>query len=258
MKQSESIKELASALAKARGIFKEINKSKTVTIKGETKAGKPYEYGYAYADLPEIHDATVAALSEAGLSVSQGMSDDSKNVVSLLMHSSGEWISNTYPLIPKDEDMQSVGGAFTYSRRYGLNGLLNISSDMDTDGNTVAPGSSSSGTGPQPPKAKPALAMASGGEQASATLSNHAPGHKGPSEGQIKRFWAMTKQLGWNVADSLTNLKQKTGKSDIAALTWQEYKKYTDFLDDEIKEIKSLRDSMPQPNEIDSDEPIPF
>jgi hypothetical protein len=138
MHHSPEIKAIASALSKARAEFKEINKNKTANIRGQTAAGKEYEYEYSYADLACIFEATIPALAKHELSISQGMSEDGKNLITLLMHSSGEWIETFYPITVEPEeitDQQSVGGANTYSRRYALNGVLNVFSETDTDGN---------------------------------------------------------------------------------------------------------------------------
>lgn len=130
MKRSEQINELAKALADARKEFKDIIKNKKVSFK--TASGAPFSY--EYADLPEIHSAIIIALSNNGLSICQDVSEDDKAIETILMHTSGQSVHSRYPLLAKAEDMQSIGAAFTYARRMAINGLLNISSESDTDG----------------------------------------------------------------------------------------------------------------------------
>jgi len=43
-----------------------------------------------------------------------------------LIHTSGEWISSTIWMTPKDMTPQSVGSTITYARRYGLAAMVGI------------------------------------------------------------------------------------------------------------------------------------
>lgn len=72
---SESINELAAALVKVQGQLPEVPKSKTVTVRGTTQAGDPYEYTYAYAPLDAIWDGCRQLLTDNGLAVSQPMQE---------------------------------------------------------------------------------------------------------------------------------------------------------------------------------------
>jgi ERF superfamily len=212
MHRSDNINELAAALAKARGDFSEIVKSRTVEIKGKTKTGQDYKYEYSYAELSEIHACTIKALSANGLSVTQSTTVDGTNqayVVTLLMHSSGQWIESQYPIIPKAEDMQGFGAGYTYARRFAINGLLNISSEDDTDGQTVRPQTKSAPMKTQEPQ-KP---------------QNHAPQSAASvlSEPQIKRLYAIAKELRWDKEDLLTRIKQEYSKDSVSSLSREEY-----------------------------------
>jgi hypothetical protein len=57
--------------------------------------------------------------------------------------------------------------------------------------------------------------------------ANHAPATGGTeiSEAQMKRYWALAKQLGWDKDDCVTNIKQQTDgqKDSPKLLTRQEY-----------------------------------
>ena len=141
MKRSDQIDQLTAALALARKEFKEITKNKTVKVQGNTKAGKPYEYGYDYADYPNVLECTTDALCKNDLTVSQGvrMIGNTYFVVTTLSHKSGQWIETEYPIIPKDGTMQGFGGGYTYARRFAYNGIVNVSAEDDTDGQTTKP-----------------------------------------------------------------------------------------------------------------------
>lgn len=141
--RSPSIASLAAALAGAQKAFAPIAKDREVTV--TTQTGGTYKFKYATLDA--IRNATMPALAEQGLAVSQALTDwgDNYAVETTLYHSSGEWISNVTPMFvtgrrSKDGSVmppgnQELGSAQTYARRYGLSALLCITADEDDDGN---------------------------------------------------------------------------------------------------------------------------
>lgn len=127
--KSESIEELASALSKAQGSF--------IHAKKDTKNEF---FRSQYADLASVIDAAKKPLSENGLAVTQIVDTDSDGLMyleTMLMHSSGEWISGRYPIRPVKTDPQAVGSAITYARRYAFSALTGIAAD-DDDGNAAS------------------------------------------------------------------------------------------------------------------------
>lgn len=124
--QSESIKELATALAKAQAV-----------MAGAKKDNVNPHFKNKYADLESVWDAARKPLSDNGLSVVQipmGISERGYlQVRSVLMHVSGEYIGGTIE-IPAKLDAQGVGSAITYARRYALSALVGIAPE-DDDGN---------------------------------------------------------------------------------------------------------------------------
>lgn len=143
MRTSETIKELADALAKAQGAFPAIRKGKTAKVKGTSKSGKDFEYSYAYADLSDIMDAIRKALAENGLSIIQpigkGTNGDGLVLVTRLLHSSGQWLEEDYP-VDVYERPQEQGSAITYARRYAVTALLGIAAEEDDDGQAAQGG----------------------------------------------------------------------------------------------------------------------
>jgi hypothetical protein len=85
-----------------------------------------------YADLTAVLDAVIPAFTENGLAITQMM--DGKQLVTLLSHTSGEYISTTSE-IPAYSNAQQLGSALTYLRRYTVQALAGISADDDDDGN---------------------------------------------------------------------------------------------------------------------------
>lgn len=128
MNQSEQINELASALSKMQGLVGSVTKNKTVKI--PTKNGN--SFSYTYADLAGIWEAIRKPLSESGLCITQTFCD--KTLVTLLMHSSGQWIKSSLPLSRMGSTPQELGSEITYLKRYALSSILGISADEDDDG----------------------------------------------------------------------------------------------------------------------------
>lgn len=137
--------ELAKALAAAQGEFPDIPKDKV----------NPH-FKSKYASLDGIIKATKSVLAKHGLSLTSRFVEGGLEVV--LLHSSGEERSSgPIPLITGKNDMQGLGSAITYARRYGDCAVLRISADEDDDGNAAAaskgkPATQQSAAPSSPPK----------------------------------------------------------------------------------------------------------
>lgn len=129
--QSESIKELAAALAKAQSEIQHAKKAED----------NPF-FKSKYADLPAVIDAARPFLTKHGLSVSQPTDVDDNGkilLVTQLMHSSGEWIRGYYPINPVKNDPQAIGSAVTYARRYAFCAITGVAATgEDDDGNAAS------------------------------------------------------------------------------------------------------------------------
>jgi hypothetical protein len=130
MNHSESIAQIAAALAKAQGAMSAAKMDST----------NPFLKN-KYADLGSVIQAGRSPLAVNGLSFTQhpALSDHDLTVTTLLMHSSGEWIESSITLpFEKGNGIslaQSMGAVITYLRRYTLSAVLGIYADEDTDGN---------------------------------------------------------------------------------------------------------------------------
>lgn len=125
MKTSESIAELSKALSQAQKKIKSAVKD----------AENPY-FRSSYATLASVWDACRDPLTDAGLSISQPISqvDGKLLVTTILMHQSGQFIQSECPIITTKQDMQSMGSAISYARRYSLAAIVGVTVD-DDDGN---------------------------------------------------------------------------------------------------------------------------
>lgn len=124
MNQSQEINELASALSKAQTEMQSAIKD----------SNNPF-YKSKYADLSSVWEVCRPVLGKNGLCVMQCTEymNDKFIMVTMLAHSSGQWIKSYLPLNPAKNDSQGVGSAITYMRRYGLSALVGVVSDDDID-----------------------------------------------------------------------------------------------------------------------------
>lgn len=122
MKQSESIKEIAAALCKAQ-----------LQIKAAVKDAQNPFFKNKYADLASVIEAVRVPLNNAGISFLQPASASAEGVMveTVLIHTSGEWVSETLTMPVNKQDAQAVGSAITYARRYGLQSLCGVPAEDD-------------------------------------------------------------------------------------------------------------------------------
>ena len=124
---------LYAALAQAQGAFPEIPKDRVATVRPQT--GQTWEF--KYSDLSDLINATRPALTGNGLAVFQIPSDDLKNCIPTLAHSTGLTLVGSYPVRHKDGRMhpgQDWAISFAFARRYGMSALLGIASEETIEG----------------------------------------------------------------------------------------------------------------------------
>lgn len=142
---SKTIAKIAFALSKAQGQM-------DAAIKG---SDNPF-FKTKYASLSEIWDACRKPLSDNELAIVQfpetkflgepeiyewtAKSQEKRlgvktitevKVITLLIHSSGEWFKNELSTLLPGGDAQSVGGGVTYMRRYALAPLVGVAPEDD-------------------------------------------------------------------------------------------------------------------------------
>ena len=88
-----------------------------------------------YASLTDIQKAIRQPLADAGLVIVHQLGENQTMTSSLVHAETGQSISSTYNLIVQRDDMQALGSAITYAKRYAVAALLDIITDEDDDGN---------------------------------------------------------------------------------------------------------------------------
>lgn len=130
MQHSDHMDALAAALAKAQA-----------NIEGAVKDKVNPHLKSKYADLSSVWDACRESLKENGLSVVQGAEPSEVSTLALttmLLHSSGQWVSGTMTMPLAKADPQGYGAALTYARRYGLAAMVGVCPEDDDAQSTVS------------------------------------------------------------------------------------------------------------------------
>lgn len=132
MNHSDQLDKLAAALVKVQAEVSTVQKD----------SSNPF-FKSKYASLDAVWDAVRKPLTDNGLSVVQmpGVFVSEGNIASLetiLLHSSGQWISLVGQAPVSKADPQGVGSVITYLRRYGLAAVTSVVPDEDDDGNAAS------------------------------------------------------------------------------------------------------------------------
>src|SRR5882757_3510169 len=100
MKTSENIDQLAAALALAQGEFTEASKD------GKSHHGK-------HSTLTSVWEAARSPLSKNGLAILQApfIQDGRVNIITRLVHKSGQWVETELSIKPARDDAQQIGSA---------------------------------------------------------------------------------------------------------------------------------------------------
>jgi hypothetical protein len=127
-KEARSVKNLITALAKARSAMAAPKKS----------ASNP-AFRSKFADLASILEAIEPALAANDLIVTQTLRPTpvGQELVTTLWHTSGESLESVATLHPEKQTLQGLGSAITYLRRYSLQALLCLAAE-DDDGNSAS------------------------------------------------------------------------------------------------------------------------
>lgn len=171
----ENLGELFAAMALARQEFGAFTKSKTATIKSDKGS-----YGYSYADLSDIIEATAPALAKHGLVIIQEpevINDGARQTVVIsgcIAHKSGAvYMFRPLPLPVVGNTAQAIGSAISYARRYQLSALFNLAAS-DDDGQAAQD--------TQDAQARPQRTQAPAKAQSSAPVQNATPDAPSPLE----------------------------------------------------------------------------
>ena len=107
-------------------------------IRGLKKVGNNPFFKSKYVTLDEIHEAIENPLLNNGLFVHHTLSEDGTRIITTVYHAESEHTLKSECLITGNiSDMQKMGSAISYARRYNLMQLfdLRVGEKLDDDGN---------------------------------------------------------------------------------------------------------------------------
>ena len=101
-------------------------------LHGPTKDATNPHFKSKYADLANVVEAC-RPLNRPGIAILQPVRADGAQVTvtTLLLHSSGEWLSADLTMTAKDASPQAIGSAITYGRRYALLAMVGLAPEDD-------------------------------------------------------------------------------------------------------------------------------
>jgi ERF superfamily len=135
-RSSESVAAIATALAKAQTELSNPEKVMVGTVYNN-RSDSPQSF--RYASLSSGLDIVRKTLGGQQIAVAQttniDRADGMVNLTTVLLHTSGEWISSDWPVCRTSEISapRRMGAALTYARRYALFTMVGIAGEDDLD-----------------------------------------------------------------------------------------------------------------------------
>lgn len=140
-RSSESVGAIATALAKAQTELSNPEKAMVGTVYNN-RPDSPQSF--RYASLSSGLDIVRKTLGGQQIAIAQTTNIDraggTVNLTTILLHTSGEWISSDWPVCQLSETSapRRMGAALTYARRYALFTMVGIAGEDDLDAPDIA------------------------------------------------------------------------------------------------------------------------
>ena len=163
-RSSESVSAIATALAKAQIELSNPEKAMVGTVYN-SRSDSPQSF--RYASLSSGLDIVRKALGGHQIAITQTTDIDRAggmlNLTTVLLHTSGEWISSHWPVCQLSETSapRRMGAALTYARRYALFAMVGIAGEDDLDAPADTGNASNGPNGASNLAANPVTAAAS-------------------------------------------------------------------------------------------------
>src|SRR3981189_2760654 len=157
-RSSESVASIATALAKAQTELSNPEKAMVGTVYN-VRSDSPQSF--RYASLSSGLDIVRKTLGGQQIAIAQTTDIDRANgmvnLTTILLHTSGEWISSDWPVCQLSETSapRRMGAALTYARRYALFTMVGIAGEDDLDAPDVINDQPKGGVEPAPVRVSP-------------------------------------------------------------------------------------------------------
>ena len=149
---SDNVAAIATALAKAQT---ELTNPEKAMMGSIYNARSDSQQSFRYASLSSGLDIIRKVLGGQQIAVAQTTDIDrasgTVNLTTLLLHTSGEWISSDWPVCQLSETSapRRMGAALTYARRYALFTMVGIAGEDDLERRPTSPTRGPKETRPQ-------------------------------------------------------------------------------------------------------------
>lgn len=114
-------------------IYPALIKSQKAMGKLAKDAENPF-FKSKYASLENVLDVVKPVFLDHGIAIVQGSGANGEkgiNVITRLVHESGQWIETDFPIPLAKLDPQAAGSASSYGRRYGLKAMASLAEEDD-------------------------------------------------------------------------------------------------------------------------------
>jgi hypothetical protein len=115
-------------------VFSALCKAQAEMHNAVKSSNNPY-FKSKYADLATVWEVAKGPLHSNGICLTQVL--DGTDLVTILGHTSGQYLESRINLRPVKDDPQSMGACITYMRRFSLAAICGIATE-DDDGNTAS------------------------------------------------------------------------------------------------------------------------
>ena len=127
MRTSDQINQIYPALIKAQGEMENLKKD----------SSNPF-FKSQYSSLEAVLDTVRPVFQKYQIAIIQGSGFGTNgtagiNIITRLIHESGQWIETDFPMPLSKQDSQAAGSASSYGRRYALKAIVSLA-EVDDDG----------------------------------------------------------------------------------------------------------------------------
>src|SRR5665647_2822136 len=140
-RSSESVAAIATALAKAQTELSNPEKAMVGTVyNNRSESPQTFRYASLASGLDIVRKILGGHQIAIALTTDIDRADGTVNLTTLLLHTSGEWISSDWPVCQLSETSapRRMGAALTYARRYALFKMVGIAGEDDLDAPDIA------------------------------------------------------------------------------------------------------------------------
>ena len=183
-----------------------------------------------YADLASVYEVIRKPLVDNGFSYIHSLTTQENGdhfVDTLLMHETGGTFKTSLPLIINKRDMQGLGSAITYAKRYGISMIVGLASEEDDEGKGAGPAKGNVNTSTKASAISNLLIYNSKGEFERC---------KGIDQAVTKLDIMMARQIKKYSAEDLPEVGKQMRERNKASL--ERIKNHPEFIDDSGKNYK--------------------